>query len=231
MNEFIKFPRTPHLFILPGLDIRNDKILSETEAEVFYTSPIIVEEKVDGANIGFSFDQNGELRIQNRGNYLSLGAHDQFRPLWDWSYLKIDLFQSILSERYILFGEWCYAKHSVHYTLLPDWFLGFDIYDKTRGFFLPTKIRNEFFQSLNIFSVPQVGAGRYKKKQLIDLVQSEKSKVGEGNLEGVYLRFESKTQLIKRAKIVRADFIQDIGQHWSKGPMVLNKLLTEKNSS
>ena len=42
----------------------------------------------------------------------------------------------ILSEKFILFGEWCYAQHSIFYDRLPDWFLGFDIYDK--DFFLPS---------------------------------------------------------------------------------------------
>jgi hypothetical protein len=44
-----------------------------------------VEEKVDGANLGLSVDEDGELRAQNRGTYLNLDApHGQFKPLRRW---------------------------------------------------------------------------------------------------------------------------------------------------
>ena len=32
-------------------------------------------------------------------------------------------------------GEWLYAKHSIHYTRLPDYFLAFDLYDRRTGVF------------------------------------------------------------------------------------------------
>ena len=37
---------------------------------------------------------------------------------------------------FILFGEWVYARHSVHYRRLPHYFFEFDIYDKRSQEFL-----------------------------------------------------------------------------------------------
>ncbi|KAG0228379.1 hypothetical protein BGX31_006590 [Mortierella sp. GBA43] len=34
---------------------------------------------------------------------------------------------------YVLYGEWLYAKHSVHYTGLRSWFVPFDLYDVKTG--------------------------------------------------------------------------------------------------
>ena len=76
--EFFKFPRTPHIFVIPGLNIRDDKVLSDQECVAFLNNTIRLEEKIDGANIGISLSQDGELLIQNRGNYILPGNHPQF---------------------------------------------------------------------------------------------------------------------------------------------------------
>ena len=80
---FHKFSSTPHSFIMPGLKIRDDKVLSEIEAKQFYQFPIVVEEKPDGANVGISFNNNALVWIQNRENFVDPGGHHQFDILWE----------------------------------------------------------------------------------------------------------------------------------------------------
>ncbi len=218
--DFFKFPRTPHLFVLPNVSIRDDKVMSENEAVEFLEMPIIIEEKADGANLGISFHEN-EIKFQNRGNYVVPGSHPQFDPLWDWAYKRFDLFKKQLGSRYILFGEWCYLKHSIHYTQLPDWFLGFDIYDRQANLFLSVEKRNIFFTICQIEPIPHIYKGLIEKKALIDLLKTT-SKLYSGPVEGLYLRHEAGAFLKQRAKIVRTDFIQEIEEHWSKGPLVKN---------
>ena len=114
--DFVKFPTTPHLLWLSTTPARADKVFARHEAESFLRLPVIVEEKVDGANLGISFDAHGNLLAQNRGNLLKRGIKDQFAPLWAWlSERETRLFDA-LEDRFILFGEWCYARHSIHYT-------------------------------------------------------------------------------------------------------------------
>jgi atypical dual specificity phosphatase len=58
----------------------------------------------------------------------------QWRQLDSWAEKHAwSLHQLLGDRRYILYGEWCYAKHSIHYARLPDLFLAFDIYDKSQG--------------------------------------------------------------------------------------------------
>ena len=83
-NDFVKFPTTPHLLWLGTTPARADKVFARHEAESFLRLPVIVEEKVDGANLGISFDAHGNLLAQNRGNLLQRGVKDQFAPLWVW---------------------------------------------------------------------------------------------------------------------------------------------------
>ena len=48
MNDiFFKFPSTPHLAALPEVNIRDDKVLSESERSDFLRHDPVVEEKID----------------------------------------------------------------------------------------------------------------------------------------------------------------------------------------
>lgn len=67
---FFRFPHVPHLAWLGKGQPRDDKVLSPDEAAALLSGEVVVEEKVDGANIGFSASEDGELRAQNRGSYL-----------------------------------------------------------------------------------------------------------------------------------------------------------------
>ena len=44
--------------------------MSEPEREMFLRHELVVEEKVDGANLGISFGGEAHIRCQNRGEYL-----------------------------------------------------------------------------------------------------------------------------------------------------------------
>lgn len=219
--DFFKFPRTPHLFIVPGVSVRDDKVMTPAEAEVFLSSAVIVEEKVDGANIGISFSTSGELQFQNRGNYVTHDSHPQFKLLTEWGYKRYDFLLNALSNQYILFGEWCYLAHSIRYTKLPDWFIGFDVYEKSTGKFLSAERRNVILQACHISVVPTIFNGQTDKARLLTFLDTP-SLLGDETIEGVYLRSEAGGYLRSRAKIVRASFIQTIDTHWMHKQIVKN---------
>ena len=70
MSFFFRFPHTPHLAWLGAGVPRDDKVLSPEEANKILAGSIVVEEKLDGANLGLSIGPDGQLRAQNRGQYL-----------------------------------------------------------------------------------------------------------------------------------------------------------------
>jgi len=69
MTDFFRFPHTPHIASLGDGTPRDDKVLTAAEAEAFLAHAVLLEEKVDGANLGFSLGSDGEIRAQNRGQY------------------------------------------------------------------------------------------------------------------------------------------------------------------
>ncbi len=224
-DDFFKFPSTPHLATLPGVDIRGDKVLSKSKREEFLQHDLVIEEKVDGANFGISFDSEGNIRSQNRGAYLHLPGSGQWKKLGEWLTPRIDALFEHLSDRYILFGEWCYAQHSVPYNRLPDWFLGFDLYDKQSGRFLSSSRRDELFKKMRIAQVPIIARGRFTFPELKKLLSQ--SNLTDQPAEGLYFRFDQNDWLAKRAKLVRPAFIQSVEQHWSRSAIKPNRLRLE----
>jgi hypothetical protein len=213
--EFFRFPHTPHLAWLGSGAPREDKVLGTAEVRDLLSGEIVVEEKVDGANLGLSVDAAGVLRAQNRGSYLNLEAlTGQWKPLKRWLSTRRYALTEELAPELILFGEWCYAVHSVHYTRLPDWFLAFDIYDRARGEFWSVERRNELMRELDIAVVPEFARGHFDLDRLKALLGH--SKLTDGPAEGLYVRREANECLLERAKLVRAEFVQNIHEHWSK---------------
>lgn len=223
-SEFFKFPRTPHLVWLGEGSPRDDKVLNPIDRDEFLGRPIVVEEKVDGANIAIAFDTSGAPVIQNRGTILSARAHPQFQPLWHWLANHRDRLASSVEERLILFGEWLFAVHSVRYDHLPDWFLAFDVYEKAVGRFWSSERRDTLVRSIGLFSVPVLGFGKYELCQLKSLLETTRSRYAHAQVEGLYLRSQVDDWLLKRAKLVRPEFTQSIHRHWASRPLVRNAL-------
>lgn len=222
-STFHRFPHSPHLAWLGEGTPRADKLLSDDEVASFLAHEVVVEEKIDGASLGLSSDKSGELLAQNRGSWLSPDtAHPQFRALWPWLAPRREALVDALWPDLILFGEWCAAVHSVHYDALPDWFLGFDVFDRSVGRFWSTRRRDELLEHLGLHRVPRLGRGRFAVDGLVDLMTT--SRVGSSPMEGIYVRTESELWLKGRAKLVRAEFVQAIDTHWSRGPLHRNLL-------
>ncbi len=222
-HAFHRFPHTPHLAWLGEGTPRADKVLDAQAAGDFLAHLVVIEEKIDGANLGLSVDDEGDLRAQNRGSWLSPeAAHPQFRTLWSWLAPRRDALIDALWPDLILYGEWCYAVHSVRYDALPDWFLGFDVFDQTARRFWSAPRRDALLAELGLHSVPSLGSGRFSIDDMVQRMSA--SHVGSAPMEGVYVRRESSDWLESRAKLVRAEFVQAIDTHWSRGPLERNRL-------
>ena len=83
-DDFIKYPRTPHLFGSKGTD--DDKHLERKESETFIADPsLIVEEKLDGTNVGLHFTSRGRMVLQCRGHEITEGMHPQYDLFKQWT--------------------------------------------------------------------------------------------------------------------------------------------------
>jgi ATP-dependent RNA circularization protein (DNA/RNA ligase family) len=221
--EYLRFPRTPHLTWLGSGSPRDDKVLLPEDAADLFSHSVVVEEKIDGANLGISFRAQEELRVQNRGSFLSWDSlHPQFKPLPRWIAAHRQVLTDSLRPNLILFGEWCYATHSIYYTRLPDWFLAFDVYDRTAGKFWSVERRNALAKKIGLATVPELARGQFDIVNIKRLLGP--SRFTDGPAEGIYVRWDQDGFLERRAKLVRAEFTQTIGEHWSRAAIHTNHL-------
>ena len=228
-DGFFRFPQTPHLMWLGKGVPRNDKVLSAPEVKALLAGDVVVEEKVDGANLGFSLDQRGQLRAQNRGQYVQPPYGGQFLKLAQWSAVHSDALVSALQPGWIAFGEWCAAKHSLSYSRLPDLWLLFDLYDPAGQRFQSTFARATFANKGGFATVAEVFRGQINLDDLLAILMETPSKYGAGPLEGLVIRREESGVMTARAKLVRPDFTQAIEQHWRRRQIEWNRLASASN--
>jgi hypothetical protein len=233
-DDFVKYPRTPHLFGSTGT--ADDKRLGERESAAFVADgSLIVEEKLDGTNVGVHFAPGGRLVLQCRGHEITSGMHPQYDLFKQWAAVKRGVLHERLGGRYILFGEWLYARHSVHYRALPHYFFEFDVYDKEAGAFLALGRRLELIDGTGIHTVPVVHTGPVRKDDLWALVGPSRFDSHFDNpltgrpddlMEGLYLRTERDGVVTGRAKAVRPEFVERVRQseHWQHQAVVPNLL-------
>lgn len=248
-----KFPRTPHL---KGSNIQiGDEDLKQISFDDLKDKVLVVEEKIDGANTAISFDSDGNLLLQNRGHLIGTSYKDKhYALLKQWAIVWKDLLHEVLQDRYIMYGEWMYAKHTVYYDNLPHYFMEFDIYDKKEEKFLDTPSRKALLKDLPIASVPVIKEGKFNSlDELTDLISSSHyisqnnkeslTKSAEdlglnvemtldqtdlsGTMEGIYIKLEEDGEVKFRAKFVKPKFTQmidSLDEHWSDRPIIPNKL-------
>jgi hypothetical protein len=233
-DDFVKYPRTPHLFGSKATD--DDKHLSEAESNQFLADKsLIVEEKLDGTNVGIHFTSDGKMVLQCRGHLITQGMHPQYDFFKQWTTVKRCVIEDRLEDRFILFGEWLYARHSLHYRQLPHYFFEFDIYDKDQETFLDLKQRLTVIEGAGIGTVPVLHRGAISKGALQGLIGPSRfdsvfenpfTRRSDNLMEGLYLRIEAAGSVIGRAKWVRPEFVEKVKQsaHWQHQASVPNLL-------
>ncbi|MBQ6980868.1 MAG: RNA ligase family protein [Synergistaceae bacterium] len=248
-----KYPRTPHIEgsrLQPG-----DEDLSQIRFESIKGKYLVIEEKVDGANSAISFSEDSELLLQSRGHYLTGGYRERhYNFMKQWANYHRDTFFEMLGTRYIMYGEWLYAKHTIFYDALPNYFLEFDIMDRETGIFLDTPARHKLLKGSPVESVPVLGEGSYtSEEQMLKLIGPSRYitvnqrenlynaavKLGlspernlndtdlSGLMEGLYIKVEENGMVVNRMKYVRAEFLQQVDfseTHWIDRPIIPNQL-------
>lgn len=253
MEQIYKYPRTPHIQgsrLQPG-----DEDLESIPFSAIASKYLVVEEKIDGANTAISFSPDGQMRLQSRGHYLTGGEREKhFNLFKQWAYSHSVTFWEVLGSRYILYGEWLYAKHTVFYDYLPHYFLEYDLLDLENKQFLSTQRRNELLGELPLVSVPVLFSGKLNSyKQLtqlltqshyiqpghlerfrqvceergLDLERSLSQTDSSSLMEGLYIKVEEEGIVKERYKYVRASFLTTIKEsdgHWLNRPIIPNLL-------
>jgi hypothetical protein len=236
-DKLYKYPRTHHLQgsrFQPG-----DEELDDVPLSMLAGRYLIIEEKLDGANAGISFSGDGRLQLQSRGHFLRGGGREaQFALFKQWAHSIAGPLWEVPGTRYVLYGDWLYAKHTLFYDALPHYFLEFDVRDtETDDTFLGSRRRRELLAGLPVIPVPVVFEGRvapapdlarlitgsryirpghldhlrsYCEQHGLD-VERALAETDLGTLmEGLYFKVEDENGVLERYKFVRASFLTGV---------------------
>ena len=254
----IKYPRTPHIEgsrLQPG-----DEDLSQRSFSEIAGRHIVIEEKIDGANTAVSFNPDGELLLQSRGHYLTGGYRERHYNLFkQWATVQRDILWAALGCRYVMYGEWLYAKHSIYYDALPHYFMEFDILDRETDRFLDTPSRRAITAKMPVCSAAVLAEGEFTRMEdvlkylkqsnyitvdHIEHLRAAAEKEGldadricretdhRPNMEGLYIKVEENGEVVDRMKYVRATFLQVVEEsktHWLERPIVPNGITRSIN--
>lgn len=252
-QRIIKYPRTPHIEgsrLQPG-----DEDLSQVPFAQIAGRHLVIEEKIDGANSAVSFTPRGELRLQSRGHFLTGGYREKHYNLFkQWGAVQRDRLWAVLGDRYIMYGEWLYAKHSIYYDALPHYFMEFDILDRATGKFLDTPARRRITARLPVCSAAVLAEGAFDRLEDVLKYLGDSNYITENHLqnlcdaalregqdadlvcrqtdsrramEGLYIKVEENGEVVDRAKFVRNTFLQVVEEsqsHWLERPIIPNGL-------
>lgn len=173
--------------------------------------------------------------LQCRGHEITEGMHPQYDLFKQWTAVKRPMLETMLESRFILYGEWLYAKHSVHYRKLPHYFFEFDIYDKDAEHFLDLDTRLRMLEGSGLQTVAVVHRGPATADELQALIGPSAFDSAFDNpithqvdhlMEGLYCRTEADGRVTGRAKMVRSEFVEKVKQseHWQHQKMIPNLL-------
>lgn len=233
-TSLVKYPKTLHM---QGSGLkRGDK--ARVPWSTLRGVTLFIEEKLDGTQVGFFFDDQDRLTLQSRGAILHHGFLEDGLELLLRHLMRqeVELYEA-LGRRFICFGEWLRTKHTVYYDALPCPFLEFDIYDRLHERFLSTPARRAKLAGTELRSVPVLWSGdgaevpepssliapsRYKSAQWRESFEraalmrgvepatawAQTDRSDYG--EGLYIKAEDAHETIGRYKYVRDDFIRHI---------------------
>lgn len=198
----------------------DDKIATSVNSLI--NIPIVITEKMDGSNTSLETD----------GCFARTHSGPPTHPSFDGLKALHAQIRYDIPKDFQLFGEWCYAKHSIEYSELPDYFLLFGIRELLHDehYWYSWEDVENFALLFNLETVPVLFKGMVSSekelKQLIESFMNQPSACG-GIREGVVARVESSFDDNAFShcvlKCVRANHVQT-SDHWKDQEIIKNKL-------
>lgn len=212
-----KYNRTLHLPYSPG-GTNDDKRAKNVESLV--RQRIIITEKMDGSNVCL---MRSGCYSRSHAGPPTHGSFSGFKALHAAVGFSIE-------PELQIFGEWCFALHSIAYSNLPAYFLTFAIRNQDQDAWLPWNEVEAKSQTIGVPTVPVLFDGIvFSEKELQNQVErlvAQPSSCG-GEREGVVVRlysgFPNSAFSASVMKWVRKNHVQT-DEHWKNQTIVKNGL-------
>jgi len=213
-----KYNRTFHLPWSKGAT-NDDKIATDLSCVI--NEPIVITEKIDGSNTS----------LETSGCFARTHSGPPSHPSFDGLKALHASIKYSMPNNLQLFGEWCFALHSIAYSELPGYFLLFNVRELGEpSIWLSWEEVELWAEEVAVPTVPVLFQGSVKNEtELQDLVVSlmDQPSYCGGIREGVVVRvqrkFYDKDFSLCVLKMVRANHVQT-SDHWKDQEIVKNKL-------
>jgi hypothetical protein len=210
-----KYPRTKHFPFSPG-STSDDKFMSEEDYESLIGEHLVFTEKLDGSNVCLTRDA-----VYSRSHSGPPG-HVSFNPLKSLH----SVLRHTIDNDVSVFGEWCYAVHSIEYSVLQHHLNIFGVRDDTTGRWWDWDYVELMAAELSVPTVPVLLEGAVgDKKKLQKIIESfaSLSSVYGPVREGLVVRkyydvYQDNEKLMGLGKWVRANHVQT-DEHWTRKPV------------
>lgn len=209
-TKLVKYPRTLHLPFSESVN-SDDKTHSSTDQ--FVGRRVIVTEKMDGENTTMYNDYIHARSLDSKHHY----TRDWVKAFWA-------TIKSEIPDGWRVCGENLYAKHSIHYTNLPTYFMGFSIWDE-QNVCLSWDETLDYFSVMGITPVPVIYDGIYDENLIKSLWNPSL------NSEGYVIRIADSISYKDFSKyvgkFVRKNHVQAL-KHWMHVDNIEINILDDK---
>lgn len=207
------YPRIPHL-VASAAAGRDDLVLAPRMLEALLEREVVVEEKLDGANVMLWRTPAG-IQAATRGGPGAVDRAGQLGPLRAWVARHVDALDPLLVDGRVLYGEWLWLQHGVHYDRLRDYLVCLDVWEAP-GRWLGETARQAVLGAAGLQVPPEVFRGKLDTvERVADLLGD--SEFADGPAEGLIIRPVMAGVGVPRiAKFVRRDFVPRADARWRR---------------
>lgn len=208
------YPRIPYLMGAPTTG-REDLVLSESDAQPFLREEVVVEEKLDGANVMLWLADHASVAVATRSGPGGRDRAGQLGPLRAWAARRSDAVRTLLSPGQVLYGEWLWLSHGIRYDRLPSFLVGLDLWDSENGFW-DLDARDERCRAAGIPTPPCVFRGVIGQPDRLKSMVAGAQWAPE-TVEGLVVRRLCRGTEPRAAKVVRESFQPRSDREWAAG--------------
>ncbi len=207
------YPRIPHLVGGRGTD--DDRVLAPSDAASLLAAEVVVEEKLDGANV-MLWLEDGRIEAALRSGPGSADRAGQLGPLRAWVGEHSDALRDLLGELDggALYGEWLYLTHTIAYNRLPSYLVVLDLAGGD-GAFCSTGERDAAADRHGLATPPHLFQGVTGSLTSVEGLIGG-SRFGDEPMEGVVVRRSDGGQP-RLAKLLRPGLQRLTDADWAAG--------------
>jgi len=203
--------RVPHL--VPGRGTRDDLVLQPEQVVTLLAREVVVEEKLDGANV-VVWCEGHRVECALRAGPGAADRAGQLGPLKAWAAERTHVIRRLLADDLALYGEWLYLTHTVAYDRLPSYFVGLDLRHQD-GSFLTVDDRTAACEAAGVAVPPELWRGTAHDLGDIEGLLGM-SRYGSTAAEGIVVRTVDGSEP-RVVKLLRPQFQRLADDAWAAG--------------